>query len=74
MDKFFTQKTCDRCGASLGGGRMMSRYNEDCLCLDCISKERQRDDYQQACDAEITAIRNGNYNFEGIGLNENIKK
>ena len=74
MDKFFSQKHCDRCGGSLEGGRMMSKFNEDCLCMDCIEKERQRDDYKAASDAEIEAVRNGNFNFKGVGLNESIKK
>ena len=74
MDKFFSQKYCDRCGGSLESGRMMSKFNEDCLCMDCIQKERQRDDYKAASDAEIEAVRNGNFNFKGVGLNESIKK
>lgn len=68
MDRFFTQKNCDRCGGSLEGGRIMSMYNEDCLCNDCKEKERHRDDYHKAVDADNAQIKNGNYNFKGIGL------
>ena len=39
MDWFFTQNTCDRCGGSLSGGRIMSMLNTDCLCLACKEKE-----------------------------------
>lgn len=74
MDKFFSQEHCDRCGGSLEGGRMMSKFNEDCLCMKCIEKEQRRDDYKTASDAEIEAVRKGNYNFKGIGLNDSIKK
>ena len=68
MDKFFTQKTCDRCGGSLKSGRIMSMYNTDCICMDCKKKEREREDYHNAVEADHEQIRNGNYNFEGIGL------
>ena len=68
MDNFFSQKYCDRCGGSLDGGRIMSMYNEDCICMSCKEKERKRPDYKQAQDADIEAIRAGDYNFSGIGL------
>ncbi len=68
MDDFFTKTNCDRCGKELGTSRIMSMYNNDCLCMECKNKERHRDDYKKAVDADIKAIKNGNYNFEGIGL------
>ena len=68
MDSFFTQKYCDRCGGSLSGGRTMSMYNEDCICMQCKTAERQRSDYKRAQDAEIAEVRAGNYSFKGIGL------
>ena len=69
MDVFFSKMTCDRCGGNLSGGRMMSRYNHDCLCMECIRKERQRPDYKAAQEAEIRAVRSGIRNYPGIGLN-----
>ena len=68
MDRFFTQKYCDRCGGSLEGGRIMSMYNEDCICMNCKREERKRSDYTRAMDAEINAVRNHDYNFKGIGF------
>ena len=68
MDRFFSQKYCDRCGGSLASGRTMSMYNDDCICMECKRKETQRADYKDAQDAEIKAVRSGNYNFAGIGL------
>ena len=68
MDKFFTQERCDRCGGSLKGGRIMSMYNEDCICMECTRKEQERSDYRQAVEADHAEIRKGNYNFKGIGL------
>jgi len=67
-DRFFTQTRCDRCGRSLAGGRTMSMFNEETICMDCAGKERERPDYKAACDAEIAAVRAGNRNFKGIGL------
>lgn len=65
---FFTQKTCDRCHHSLENGRIMSMYNDDCICMECKKKETQREDYKKAQDADHEQIKQGNYNFKGIGL------
>ena len=70
MDKFFTQEFCDRCGGSLKDGRIMSMYNNDCICMKCKEKERQRADYSDAVKADHDAIKAGNYNFLGIGFKE----
>lgn len=67
-DRFFTTRTCDRCGRPLDGARIMSMFNEQTICMDCSAKERERPDYKAACDAEITAVRAGDRNFKGIGL------
>jgi hypothetical protein len=66
VDKFFTQKYCDRCGQDLKQGRTMSMFNQDCICLDCKAKEKQDKDYDKAVKADIEAIKKGNYNFPGI--------
>lgn len=66
-DKFFTQKYCDRCGGDLTGGRIMSMFNEECICMKCKAEEKKRLDYKQAVDADHEEIKNGNYNFNGIG-------
>ena len=67
MDRFFTTKKCDRCGGSLEAGRMMSRFNEETLCMKCIEEERKQPDYEKAAAAELEAVRRGDYNFPGIG-------
>ena len=67
-DRFFTQKTCDRCGGSLEGGRIMSMFNTDCICMDCKRRETQRSDYRQALEAERAAVMAGNRSFAGLGL------
>lgn len=66
MDQFFTQTTCDHCGGSLSGGRIMSMLNTDCLCLACKETETTQEDYGEAVEAERQAIRRGNFNFKGI--------
>lgn len=75
MDTFYTQQKCDRCGGSLAAGRTMSMYNRDCICMKCKQAETQRADYRDAVAADHEAIRQGNYNFEGIGYKpENVEK
>ena len=66
MDKFFTQIYCDKCGKDLKAGRIMSRFDESCLCLDCAEKEKQDPEYAKAVESEMNEIRRGNYNFKGI--------
>ena len=66
MDKFFSQKYCDRCGGSLDQGRIMSMLNTDCICLACKEKEKTRSDYEDAVKAEHEEIKKGNYNYKGI--------
>ena len=66
-DKFLTATKCDRCGGSLEHGRIMSRFDTSCLCLECEREERQHPDYKKAADAELAAVRRGDLNFPGIG-------
>ena len=66
MDKFFTQKYCSRCYGSLSGGRIMSMFNEDCICMNCADKERQDSEYKKAVEADHNEIRKGNYNYKGL--------
>ena len=65
-DDFFTRKTCQRCGGSLEGGRIMSMLNTDCLCLACAEKETNHERYQEARAAELRAVQAGNFNYKGL--------
>ena len=67
MDSWFNKNFCDRCGKSLSDGFRMSSFNTDALCFDCLEEEHQHPDYQKAVDAELSALRSGNRNYEGIG-------
>jgi len=66
-DRFFHQQTCDRCGGSLTGGRTMSMFSTECICMKCSEEEHRHPDCRKAADAEQEAIRNGKCNFPGIG-------
>lgn len=66
MDTFFIQKTCDTCGGNLDAGRTMSKFNTDCICMDCAEKEKLDKGYAAAVQADIEEIKKGNFNFKGI--------
>ena len=66
-DRFMTLTHCERCGGSLKGGRILSMYSTECICMTCKDAERQRDDYPKAVAADHDAIRRGDYNYKGIG-------
>ena len=66
MDKFFSQKHCDRCKGSLKGGRIMSMFNEDVLCMICKDKETKDPEYKKAVEADHEEIKKGNFNYKGI--------
>lgn len=58
---------CQRC-YNPSTGFIMSMYDESMICADCKSSEEKRADYKEACDADVAAIRQGNFNFKGIGF------
>ena len=60
------EKTCDRCSKEYDGS-IMSMFNEDEICMGCHDKERKHPDYEKARKAENDAVRQGYYNFPGIG-------
>lgn len=66
MDKFFSQKYCDRCRGELKAGRTMSRFNTDCICIPCSEKEKKDPEYEKAVREELEEVKKGNYNFKGI--------
>ena len=66
MDKFFSQKHCDRCKGSLKGGRIMSMFSEDVLCMTCKDKETKDPEYKKAVEADHEEIKKRNFNYKGI--------
>lgn len=63
--------TCDRCGSD--EPLSMSYLNLDMLCSSCKEKEKQHPRYEEAREAELAAIKNGDYNYPGILVGEVIK-
>ena len=53
MDNFYNKEHCDRCGGSLERGRIMSMFNEECICMKCKSEEVHRPDYADAVKKDI---------------------
>lgn len=58
--------TCQRCGKETRF-TIMSMYSTAIICMDCKEAETKRPDYEKARAADEAAIRQGNYNFKGIG-------
>lgn len=58
---------CDRCGTQTNV-HTMSRFNTETICPDCEDLERAHPRYEEAVRVEADAVRQGNYNFPGIGL------
>ena len=63
--------TCDRCGGDAGVSTM-SRFNTEQICIPCEDVEKAHPDYEKAREAELNAVRAGDYNYPGIGLPEDL--
>lgn len=53
---------CDRCEKQSTESRC-SWYNEQMICSDCSKKEKNRADYQACREAELEAVKRGDFNF-----------
>lgn len=58
---------CDRCGKPRRV-HVMSFFNTEDLCLDCVKIERKHPDYAAAHEAESRQVLAGNYSYSGVGL------
>lgn len=58
--------TCRRCRQQTNI-TTMSRFNTDIICPSCEEREIAHPKYPEAAEAELRAVRAGNYNFKGIG-------
>ena len=45
----------------------MSFFNTEMICMSCLKEEKAHSRYAEAKEIENQAVRNGNYNFAGIG-------
>jgi hypothetical protein len=59
--------TCERCGKQ-SSGSTGSYFNTEQICFACSKIEREHPAFEEARRAENEAVRNGNYNFGGVGL------
>lgn len=63
---------CDRCrrGTNI---TTMSMFNTQMCCITCLSNERLHPRFPDARKAELAAVQQGNLNFHGIGLPEDLE-
>ena len=57
---------CQRCGKGTFA-TIMSYFNTESICLGCEKEEQASPRYEEAKRAENEEVRQGNYNFKGIG-------
>lgn len=60
---------CPRCGGPMTA-HSMSFFNTEEICLECKTDERQAPGFAAARAADEAAIKEGNYNFPGVGLSD----
>jgi len=68
---FFLPK-CDRCNEETNS-TIGSMFNLQMVCDKCKDKEVKHENYDLARKVESDQVRSGNYNYEGIGLPEDLK-
>ena len=57
---------CARC-SNRANPSIMSMFNEDIICMDCKTKERNHPLYKHALEVESQQVLKGNYKYAGIG-------
>jgi hypothetical protein len=62
---------CSRCGKKTYAF-IISMFDKKWVCLDCKSKEENHPQYNKACQADLEAVRQGNFTFKGIGKPEDL--
>lgn len=63
---------CDRCGRE-AIGTTLSYFNTETICWTCSDEERQHPKFAAAQDVEELHVIAGNYNFEGVGLPDELR-
>jgi hypothetical protein len=64
---------CQRCGSETPSLKM-SYFNTDMMCEKCNKTERLHPLFEKAKREEMIQCQNGNMNFEGIGLPNDLKR
>ena len=62
---------CQRCMKGTNTTQM-SMFNTQICCSECIEKERAHPDFPKAREAEQKALQDGDYNYVGIGLPDDL--
>jgi hypothetical protein len=68
----FFLPNCDRCDKETNS-MIGSMFNLQMICSDCKTKESKHEMYDIAVSVESDQVKGGNYNYEGIGLPEDLK-
>ena len=64
VNTFFIQKSCDRCGKLLNGGRTMSFFTKETLCNECSAVEGKI--RKKICERD--GYPNADLKYEGCGV------
>lgn len=64
---------CNRCKKENAKLLFLSVFNEENICISCKEKEEKHTLYKDALIADRKALKEGNYNFKGIGLPNDLK-
>ena len=57
---------CQRCGKETTVS-ICSMFSSAQICMECKDAEERSPAYQEAVAVESAAVKNGDYNFQGIG-------
>lgn len=63
---------CERCQSETRV-LSMSWFNTQMICPRCEMTERKHPKFKEARDEEFAQVKNGNLNYEGIGLPNDLK-
>ena len=74
LDTISNAPRCQRCKAITEGQYylVMSYFNQQMICEQCERDEQANPYYKKARQAELDAIKAGNYGFRGIGLPDSL--
>lgn len=64
---------CDRCHKETGMSTG-SYFNTEQICFACAEIERAHPDFQRAREVEMEQVRQGNFNYQGVGLPADLRR
>ena len=63
---------CERCGSEMSV-HTLSWFNKQNICLKCDEEELKHPDIKHAKKVENEHVKNGDYNFKGVGLPKDLQ-